>query len=139
MELLVITVITSALIAGIVIYFLEPKGSFKKKVIDLIINRTSFALLLSSLIIAFSYVYTTIRDPLAKSALLTFLDVLFGIPMAIPFIMGYFEGGFYLPFILFIETFLITLILRSLIPGRWAVKLKRKINDTTNSFDHLDS
>jgi hypothetical protein len=39
-------------------------------------------------------VHITVRNPLAKPALLTFLDILFGIPMTLPFIVGYFDAAF---------------------------------------------
>ena len=108
-----------------------------KDLLGVIINRTSIASLSSSTFLGFCLFYSmNLSDPLTKSGLKNFIDMIFGIPIAIPFLIG-FSGGDAVGYIAFgIELIIMILIVRLLIPKRLITNIKERIKKRCTTTAH---
>ncbi|MFN2431039.1 MAG: hypothetical protein ABR574_13555 [Cryomorphaceae bacterium] len=125
---MLIIIFTALLIFGFTIYFLGPKDFWDNGFLEIVVSRTSFSLLISIAVLGICFVnFFYFHDPFTESSIRTYIDILLGIPMAIPFLFGFTEGAAYAFIAMGVELLLLTVFIRLFIPKRWPENVKRKI------------
>jgi hypothetical protein len=110
------------------IYLLEPKKFGKRNILDILLNRTTLAFLISLLTIGFSVCYALfLSSPGSKSEFIIALDMLLGLPVTIPLIAGYGCGEALAFLAIGIEVIQLTIFLRLYIPRIVFSRLKKKV------------
>ncbi|MBR9833587.1 hypothetical protein GYB57_15690 [bacterium] len=131
---MIIAIFIGAAILGLAIHFLGPKDFWKKDLWEIAISRTSISLLISTSILGLSFLnFFYISDPLSNSGIRTFIDIILGIPMAIPFIFGFSEGDEYAIAAMMVEIVFMTFIFRLFISKNWTERLREKIKKTLHN------
>ncbi|MBE0639868.1 MAG: hypothetical protein IH598_15230 [Bacteroidales bacterium] len=83
---------------------------------NLFISKTSISIFISTVVIGFSFLYSFVLDlPESDSGVLEFLDMLFFIPVIIPYGIGYGGGSdFAFYFSIIVEVLILTFFIRLL-------------------------
>lgn len=117
-------------IFGITIYFLGPKDFWGNGFLEIIVNRASISLLISIAVLGICFLnFFYFHDPFSGSSIRTYIDIILGIPMAIPFVFGFTEGEDSALIAMGVELLLMTVLIRLFIPKRWPEKLRLRIKN----------
>ena len=120
----------AVIVLAVTAHFLGPKEFWKKESIDLLMNRTTMAFLLTLSIVGLSLIYVSFYPfgilPLWFELI---LDMIFFIPFFIPYAIGYSEGELLFYTALMTEILIVTMIVRLMISKRWVEKMKQKMKN----------
>ena len=119
------------LLFGIMFYFLNPKKTRNKDLASLLINRATIAFMISALILGISILNLYYWSGSAgRSDFRQFIDIILGIPILIPFILGFGAGEGYGYLALAAELLILTWLIRLLIPQLWPDVIIEKFKKT---------